>query len=118
AGSERRLRSPHERPRPHGAEPHGVPAHRWCAHVPVQLAVRPWAGRRVPPADREHRYEPRGRRRDGADPELAQRLLADGRAYEDEGAVRFRMPDEGVTAWADAVLGRIEVPNEKLEDVV
>jgi len=50
--------------------------------------------------------------------ELAQRLLADGRAYEDEGAVRFRMPDEGVTAWADAVLGRIEVPNEKLEDVV
>jgi glutamyl-tRNA synthetase len=28
------------------------------------------------------------------------------------------MPDEGVTAWDDAVLGRIEVPNEKLEDVV
>ena len=50
--------------------------------------------------------------------ELAQRLLADSRAYEDEGAIRFRMPDEGVTAWADAVLGRIEVPNEKLEDVV
>jgi glutamyl-tRNA synthetase len=50
--------------------------------------------------------------------ELAQRLLADGKAYEDEGAIRFRMPDEGVTAWADAVLGRIEVPNEKLEDVV
>ena len=50
--------------------------------------------------------------------ELAQRLLAEGRAYEDEGAIRFRMPDEGVTAWADAVLGRIEVPNEKLEDVV
>ena len=50
--------------------------------------------------------------------ELAQRLLAEGRAYEDEGAVRFRMPDEGVTAWDDAVLGRIEVPNEKLEDVV
>jgi glutamyl-tRNA synthetase len=50
--------------------------------------------------------------------ELAQRLLAEGRAYEDEGAIRFGMPDEGVTAWADAVLGRIEVPNEKLEDVV
>jgi glutamyl-tRNA synthetase len=50
--------------------------------------------------------------------ELAQRLLADSRAYEDEGAIRFRMPDEGVTAWDDAVLGRIEVPNEKLEDVV
>jgi glutamyl-tRNA synthetase len=50
--------------------------------------------------------------------ELARQLLAEGRAYEDEGAIRFRMPDEGVTAWVDAVLGRIEVPNEKLEDVV
>jgi glutamyl-tRNA synthetase len=28
------------------------------------------------------------------------------------------MPDAGVTAWEDAVLGRIEYPNEKLEDVV
>ena len=28
------------------------------------------------------------------------------------------MPDEGVTAWEDVVLGRIEYPNEKLEDVV
>jgi glutamyl-tRNA synthetase len=28
------------------------------------------------------------------------------------------MPDDGVTAWDDAVLGPIEVPNEKLEDVV
>jgi glutamyl-tRNA synthetase len=50
--------------------------------------------------------------------ELAQRLLAEEKAYEDEGAIRFRMPDEGMTAWDDAVLGRIEVPNEKLEDVV
>src|SRR5881275_1924603 len=50
--------------------------------------------------------------------EAAQRLLAEGRAYEDEGAIRFRMPDEGVTAWDDAVRGRVEFPNEKLEDVV
>jgi glutamyl-tRNA synthetase len=28
------------------------------------------------------------------------------------------MPDEGVTAWGDLILGRIEYPNEKLEDVV
>src|SRR5204862_5327716 len=42
--------------------------------------------------------------------ELAQTLVADGKAYEDEGAIRFRMPDEGVTGWDDAVLGRIEVP--------
>jgi glutamyl-tRNA synthetase len=50
--------------------------------------------------------------------EEARRLLEEGRAYEDEGAVRFRMPDEGMTGWDDVVLGRIEVPNEKLEDVV
>src|SRR6266508_3214177 len=50
--------------------------------------------------------------------ELARRLVDDGKAYEDEGAIRFRMPDEGVTAWDDAVRGRIEFPNEKLEDLV
>ena len=50
--------------------------------------------------------------------EEAQRLVAAGHAYEDEGAIRFRMPDEGTTAWDDAVLGRIEVANEQLEDVV
>ncbi len=48
----------------------------------------------------------------------AERLLAEGKAYEDDGALRFRMPDEGTTAWDDTVLGRIEYPNEKLEDVV
>ena len=50
--------------------------------------------------------------------ELADRLVAEGKAYEDEGAIRFRMPDEGVTGWEDAVRGWIEFPNEKLEDVV
>ena len=50
--------------------------------------------------------------------EVARDLVAEGKAYEDEGAIRFRMPDEGVTAWEDVVLGRIEYPNEKLEDVV
>ena len=50
--------------------------------------------------------------------ELAERLVAEGKAYEDEGAIRFRMADEGVTAWDDAVLGRIEFPNEQLEDLV
>jgi glutamyl-tRNA synthetase len=49
---------------------------------------------------------------------VADQLVADGKAYEDEGAIRFRMPDEGVTAWEDVVRGRIEYPNEKLEDVV
>jgi len=50
--------------------------------------------------------------------EEARRLVADGAAYEDEGAIRFRMPNEGTTAWDDAVKGRIEFPNEQLEDVV
>jgi glutamyl-tRNA synthetase len=50
--------------------------------------------------------------------ELARRLVDEGKAYEDEGAIRFRMPDEGVTAWEDAVRGQIEFPNEKLEDLV
>ena len=49
---------------------------------------------------------------------VAEQLVAEGKAYEDEGAIRFRMPDEGVTAWDDVVRGRIEVPNEKLEDLV
>jgi glutamyl-tRNA synthetase len=49
---------------------------------------------------------------------LARQLVDEGSAYEDEGAIRFRMPDEGVTAWEDAVLGRIEVQNEQLEDLV
>ena len=50
--------------------------------------------------------------------ELSARLVEEGKAYEDEGAIRFRMPDDGATGWEDAVSGRIEVPNEKLEDVV
>ena len=50
--------------------------------------------------------------------EVAHRLVAEGKAYEDDGAIRFRMPDDGVTAWDDVVRGRVEFPNEKLEDVV
>jgi glutamyl-tRNA synthetase len=49
---------------------------------------------------------------------VADELVATGKAYEDDGAIRFRMPDEGVTAWEDVVRGRIEYPNDKLEDVV
>ena len=48
----------------------------------------------------------------------ARRLVAEGAAYEDEGAVRIRMPDEGTTGWEDAIKGRIEVPNAELEDLV
>jgi len=50
--------------------------------------------------------------------EEARRLVAEGAAYEDDGAIRIRMPDEGSTAWDDAIKGRIEVPNAELEDLV
>src|SRR6266496_1804648 len=50
--------------------------------------------------------------------DVARGLVEEGKAYEDEGAIRFRMPDEGVTAWDDAVRGRIEFPNDQLEDLV
>jgi glutamyl-tRNA synthetase len=50
--------------------------------------------------------------------ELARGLVDEGKAYEDEGAIRFRMPDEGVTGWEDAVRGWIEFPNEQLDDLV
>ena len=50
--------------------------------------------------------------------EEARRLVAEGTAYEDDGAIRIRMPDEGATGWDDAIKGRIEVPNAELEDLV
>jgi glutamyl-tRNA synthetase len=49
---------------------------------------------------------------------VAERLVEEGKAYEDDGAIRFRMPDEGTTAFDDVVLGRVEVPNVELEDLV
>jgi glutamyl-tRNA synthetase len=49
---------------------------------------------------------------------MAEELVAAGKAYEDEGAIRFRMPDEGATAWDDVVRGRVEVANETIEDLV
>ena len=48
----------------------------------------------------------------------AHRLVEEGKAYQDEGAIRFRMPEEGVTAWDDAVKGRIEFENKQLADLV
>ena len=48
----------------------------------------------------------------------ARRLVDGGRANEDEGAIRFRMPDEGTTSWEDLVLGPVEVRNETLDDLV
>ena len=50
--------------------------------------------------------------------ELAQQLLSKGKAYEDDGAIRFRQPEDGTVSWDDAVRGRIEFKNELLNDLV
>ena len=49
---------------------------------------------------------------------IAEQLVAEGAAYVDEGAIRFRMPDEGAVGWVDAVRGPIEFANENLADLV
>jgi glutamyl-tRNA synthetase len=49
---------------------------------------------------------------------IAEGLVAEGKAYEDEGAIRFRMPDDGTVSWDDAVRGRLEFANENLADLV
>jgi glutamyl-tRNA synthetase len=50
--------------------------------------------------------------------ELAEQLVRDGKAYVDDGAIRFRQPADGAVAWDDAVRGRIEFRNENLPDLV
>jgi glutamyl-tRNA synthetase len=50
--------------------------------------------------------------------ELAEQLLSEGKAYGDEGAIRFRQPKEGTVSWHDIVRGEIEFKNELLPDLV
>ena len=47
-----------------------------------------------------------------------ERWLDEGRAYYDDGAVRFAVPDEGVTAFDDIVRGHVEFPNASIGDFV
>jgi glutamyl-tRNA synthetase len=49
--------------------------------------------------------------------EAADRLLAEGKAYMDEGAIRFRVPPREI-AWDDAVHGRISFQGEDLKDFI
>jgi glutamyl-tRNA synthetase len=49
--------------------------------------------------------------------EIADRLLAEGKAYVEEGAIRFRMPP-GEIAWDDAVHERISFQGEDLKDFI
>jgi len=50
--------------------------------------------------------------------DLAQQLLSEGKAYEDEGAIRFRQPKEGTVSWHDVVRGDVEFRNDLLSDLV
>jgi glutamyl-tRNA synthetase len=50
--------------------------------------------------------------------EVAHALVREDKAYEDEGAIRLRAPEEGSTAWADLVKGAIAVENRTVEDFV
>jgi glutamyl-tRNA synthetase len=49
--------------------------------------------------------------------EAADRLLAEGKAYLEEGAIRFRMPQEEI-AWDDAVHGRISFQGADIKDFI
>ena len=49
--------------------------------------------------------------------EAVRQLLDSGNAYEDEGAVRFRVPDEGEITFQDAVLGEITNPYSAIKDL-
>jgi glutamyl-tRNA synthetase len=50
--------------------------------------------------------------------EAVAQLLDSGHAYEDEGAVRFRVPDEGEITFQDAVLGEVTNPYSAIKDFV
>ncbi len=57
--------------------------------------------------------------RDEAHQEAIETLIRDGSAYESEGAVRFRVPDDGgATSWDDLIRGEISVEHANIEDFV
>ncbi|MBA3301840.1 MAG: glutamate--tRNA ligase [Thermoleophilaceae bacterium] len=45
-------------------------------------------------------------------------LLESGAAYEDEGAVRLRVPEEGVTEVTDVIRGEVRFPHSAIDDFV
>jgi glutamyl-tRNA synthetase len=80
-------------------------------HVQVILEGLAWLGLDY---DEDIVYQGAGIQRHQA---LADRLLAEGKAYEEEGAIRFRMPAEEI-AWEDAVYGVISFKGEDIKDWV
>src|SRR3954464_2108854 len=56
-------------------------------------------------------------RRENTQPAVTE-LPKPGAAYQDEGAVRFRVPDEGEITFTDAVLGDVTNPYSAINDFV
>ena len=81
------------------------------AHVRVILDGLAWLGLDF---DEEIVFQGAGLARHQA---LADRLLTEGSAYEEEGAIRFRMPEHEI-AWEDAVYGRISFRGDDVKDWV
>ena len=50
--------------------------------------------------------------------EQIDRLLESGEAYEDEGAVRLRVPSEGETVVSDVIRGEVSFPHRSIDDFV
>ena len=126
------------------AEPDRLPPHRRRPHRALQLALRPPRGRRVPAARREHRPQPRGGGVGRPDPGVARAgsgstgtatsrssstgssatRRSRGSSWTRATPTRTRARSASAcrtrdtTGWDDIVRGRIELPNEKLEDVV
>jgi len=50
--------------------------------------------------------------------EAIEQLLSSGAAYEDDGAIRVRVPDEGETIFHDSIRGEIATPNQAIDDFV
>ena len=48
----------------------------------------------------------------------AKRLIEEGKAYEDDGAIRLKINKEGSILVKDLVYGDIEFPNKELDDLV
>ncbi len=50
--------------------------------------------------------------------DAVEQWISAGVAYEDEGAIRFRVPQEGTTSWDDQIRGAVVFENQHIEDFV
>ena len=50
--------------------------------------------------------------------DAVEQWISAGVAYEDEGAIRFRVPEEGTTSWDDQIRGPVVFENQHIEDFV